>query len=375
LSQEQLIVLFLVLVSAYFMEYLLLSIGVWRARRPGKSPAHLQDSELPTATVLVCARDEEENIEKCVASLSRLDYPTDKLQLLVVDDKSTDRTPEILANWQSKLPHLTVYRTGPEVEHLRGKVNALTQGMDVATGEYVLVTDADAHVDPMWARRYVSYYDKNTGMVASVTLLDEGRFFDTLQSLDWAYLLGMAAASANLNVPLSVIGNNMSVRREAYESVGGYRKIPFSITEDYALFQAIWHKEPWQVKFRIDPQLTVMSKAAPTFKAWWRQKHRWVKGGQSLKAIGYLIFGIGLLGNLAMLLAPFFLQAMAALLVILIKWAADLLIIMPVLTKVRKVHLLKYFPVYELYIALFVFSMPVMIMQKNVVWKGRVYKH
>lgn len=374
MSQDQLTVLFLAVVTAYFLEYLFLSIGVWRARRPA-SGGNLSDADLPTATVLVCARDEEGNIEKCVASLSRLDYPADKLQLLIVDDKSTDKTPEILAKWQLKLPNLTVYRTGEEVAHMKGKVNALTQGMDQATGEIVMVTDADSHVDPQWARRYVSYYSPTTGMVASVTLLDEDSFFDTLQSLDWAYLLGMASASANLNVPLSVIGNNMSVRREAYESVGGYREIPFSITEDYALFQAIWHKEPWKVKFRIDSKLTVMSKAAPTFKLWWRQKHRWVKGGQSLKAIGYLIFGIGLLGNLAMLMALFFLPVVAAILVILIKWAADLLIIMPVLTKVRKVHLLKYFPVYELYIALFVFSMPVMIMQKNVVWKGRVYKH
>jgi cellulose synthase/poly-beta-1,6-N-acetylglucosamine synthase-like glycosyltransferase len=374
LSQEQLTILLLAIVSVYFAGYLVLSIGVWRARRTiGRAAEHT--TELPTATVLVCARDEEDNIDACVRSLSQLDYPEDKLQLLFVDDKSTDRTPEILADWQARLPNLTVHRTGPEIEHLKGKVNALTQGMDVATGEYVLITDADSHVDPNWAREYVRHYERDTGMVASITLLDEDSFFDSMQSLDWAYLLGMAAAGANLNAPISVIGNNMSVRREAYESVGGYRKIPFSITEDQALMKAIWYKRPWKVKFRVHPDLTVMSKATPTFKAWWRQKHRWVKGGEDLKAYGYLIFGIGLLGNLSMFLAPFILPAFAAVMVILIKWAADLLIIVPVLTKLRKTHLLRYFPVYELYLALFVFSMPIMIMQKNVVWKGRVYKH
>jgi 1,2-diacylglycerol 3-beta-glucosyltransferase len=375
LSQDQLTILLLVLVSTYFVGYLLLSIGVWRARRGSETGRSVADADLPTATVLVCARDEENNIEACVRSLAALDYPKEKIQLLIVDDKSSDRTPEILEQWQRKLPNLTIYRTGPEVAHLKGKVNALTQGMDVATGEYVLITDADSHVEPTWAKEYIGFYEEDTGMVASITLLDEDSYFDSLQSLDWAYLLGMASAGANLDAPISVIGNNMSVRKSAYESVGGYREIPFSITEDQALMKAIWFKKPWKVKFRIHPDLTVMSKATPTFKAWWRQKHRWVKGGQDLKAFGYLIFGIGFLGNLSMILAPFLLPAFAAIIVILIKWAADLLIIVPVLTRVRKARLLRYFPMYELYLALFVFSMPVMIMQKNVVWKGRVYKH
>lgn len=344
-------------------------------RTPHAATATLTRNAEPNVTVLVCARDEENNIEHCLASLIKLNYPTDKLQILIVDDKSTDRTPQILEAWQKKMTNLSVLRTGEEIGNLQGKVNALAQGMDAATGEFVMITDADSTVDPDWVKSYLSYYEGDTGMVASITLLSINSLFDGIQSIDWSYLLGMASASANIGVPLSVIGNNISIRRAAYESVGGYREIPFSITEDYALFQAIWHKAPWKVKFPIQSELTVVSAPTPDFKSWWRQKHRWVKGGQSLKAIGYLIFGIGLVGNLAMLTALFILPLWPALLVIAIKWAADLLIIMPVLARTKMERLLTYFPLYELYLALFVFSMPAMIMQKNVKWKGRVYKH
>jgi 1,2-diacylglycerol 3-beta-glucosyltransferase len=376
LNQTPVVILFLLAAIAYFIEYLIFARGIYRAMRtPHAATATLTRNAEPNVTVLVCARDEENNIEHCLASLIKLNYPTDKLQILIVDDKSTDRTPQILEAWQKRMTNLSVLRTGEEIGNLQGKVNALAQGMDAATGEFVMITDADSTVDPDWVKSYLSYYEGDTGMVASITLLSINSLFDGIQSIDWSYLLGMASASANIGVPLSVIGNNISIRRAAYESVGGYREIPFSITEDYALFQAIWHKAPWKVKFPIQSELTVVSAPTPDFKSWWRQKHRWVKGGQSLKAIGYLIFGIGLVGNLAMLTALFILPLWPALLVIAIKWAADLLIIMPVLARTKMERLLTYFPLYELYLALFVFSMPAMIMQKNVKWKGRVYKH
>jgi cellulose synthase/poly-beta-1,6-N-acetylglucosamine synthase-like glycosyltransferase len=238
-----------------------------------------------------------------------------------------------------------------------------------------MITDADSQVKPSWVKEYVRYYDENTGMVASITLLNIHRFPDGVQSIDWSYLLGIALASANIKVPLSVIGNNISIRRSAYEDVGGYRKIPFSVTEDFALFRAIWNKKPWKVKFTVHRDLTVMSEPCKDFGTWWRQKHRWVKGGEELKALGYLIFIMGLAGNIAMMSALFFLPIPAALGVIGLKWSADLLVILPVLARTQRNDLLKYFPLYEIYLFFFVLSMPVMIMQKNVKWKGRVYRH
>jgi 1,2-diacylglycerol 3-beta-glucosyltransferase len=384
-TANELSVLYILVVVIYFIEHVIYGVGVFRGSRSPIGATPFDDSpqpeleRYPTCTVLVCARDEEMNMNRCLESLAAIDYPKDRLQILIVDDKSTDRTPQILEEWKRRMPNLTVLRTGEEVLHLRGKVNALTQGMDVATGEFVMITDADSHVHPQWVKEYLRYYEEDTGMVASITLLNRKYFLDGVQSIDWSYGLGIAMASANLGVPLSVIGNNISVRRSAYEAVGGYREIPFSVTEDYALFQAIWRKQrddgrPWKVKFPVQHELTVMSQPVPNFRAWWRQKHRWVKGGEALKAVGYLIVFIGLLGNLAWLSALFVLPVPAALLVIAVKWSADLLVIVPIVASTRNTDLLKFLPIYEIYLALFVFSMPIMMMQKNVKWKGRVYR-
>jgi cellulose synthase/poly-beta-1,6-N-acetylglucosamine synthase-like glycosyltransferase len=378
----QLIALFLSIVVLYFIEHLVYAVGVFRGVRPAHGGAPFEDEpfteaapeELPVCTVLVCARDEEENIERCLASLIQIDYPIDRLEVLIVDDKSTDRTPEILRDWQSRMPNLRVLRTGEEIAHLKGKVNALTQGLDAASGEFVMITDADSRVPKNWVRRYLQYYEPTTGMVASLTLLDVHRFPNGVESMDWAYTLGIAMASANINVPLSVIGNNISIRKVAYDDVGGYRKIPFSVTEDFALFQAIWHQKPWTVRFPAHEDLTVMSEATPNFRAWWRQKQRWVKGGQGLKGIGYLIVGLGLFGNLAMMLALFLLPLPAALATIFVKLCADLLVVLPVLARTRMNTLLRYFLAYEIYLTFYVLVIPIMLSQKKVKWKGRVYQ-
>ena len=382
MTPHELSAIFHLVVLLFFVEHVIFFIGVLRGNRaPKNSSLNNNPSSFPHCTVLVCARDEENNIEHCLASLDALNYPKDRLEVMIVDDKSTDRTPQILEEWKLRMTNLKVLRTGDEVAQLKGKVNALAQGMDAATGEFVMITDADSTVHPNWVAEYIKYYSEDTGMVASITLLNQKYFFDGLQSIDWSYLLGMASAAANINIPLSVIGNNVSVRRAAYEDVGTYRNIPFSVTEDYALFQAIWRKQKpdgtpkWKVDFPLHHDLVVMSQPCPDFKSWWRQKHRWVKGGEGLKFTGYVIFVMALLANLAVVLAFFMLPPMMAVITIAIKWAADLCIIIPVLARTRKLSLLKFFPLYEIYLVLFVFSMPIMMSQKNVKWKGRVYRH
>ncbi|MEO6938932.1 MAG: glycosyltransferase, partial [Candidatus Kapaibacterium sp.] len=142
MNQTPIVILFLLAAIAYFIEYLIFARGIYRAMRtPHAATATLTRNAEPNVTVLVCARDEENNIEHCLASLIKLNYPTDKLQILIVDDKSTDRTPQILEAWQKKMTNLSVLRTGEEIGNLQGKVNALAQGMDAATGEFVMITD------------------------------------------------------------------------------------------------------------------------------------------------------------------------------------------------------------------------------------------
>lgn len=118
--------------------------------------------KLPSISVIVAARNEERHIELALRSLLALDYPG--LEIVVVDDRSTDRTGEILDRMANSLAAPGLSSTALRVVHLQdlppgwiGKNHALYCGAREATGEWILFTDADIVMDPSVLRRAVAY--------------------------------------------------------------------------------------------------------------------------------------------------------------------------------------------------------------------------
>jgi hypothetical protein len=145
------------------------------------------------------------------------------------------------------------------------------------------------------------------------------------------------------------------------------------VTEDIALFQAMWDSR-WKVKFKANDELLVLSQPPGSFSTWWRQKQRWVVGGKSIGGPGWVILLLGYLG-IGILLAAVLNGAISQILtILLIKVIADLLILAPVTSSIGKPKLLLFFPVYELYLTFFLLCVPIMYFQKTVSWKGRDYQ-
>lgn len=162
---------------------------------------------------------------------------------------------------------------------LPGKSNALAQAIEKAHGEVILITDADCIVPNTWVEFTAKRYSGDVGLIGGMTLQRSNNAFEGMQSLDWTYVLGVASSSAALGYPLGSIGNNLSFRKEAYEQVGGYKKIKFSVTEDYTLVQAILGTRNWDFLYPLDDKILVESRPCPTLKSLIQQKHRWEKGG------------------------------------------------------------------------------------------------
>lgn len=106
------------------------------------SDIDIEFDEYPTVSILIPAHNEEAVIGRTVDSVARLNYPKDKLEIIVINDNSSDRTGKILAEKCKRYPNLRVFTTDA-TNGARGKSNALNRGLAISKGEYVVVYDAD----------------------------------------------------------------------------------------------------------------------------------------------------------------------------------------------------------------------------------------
>ena len=116
----------------------------FRFRGTLPSISHLLTS--PRVSTIVPARNEERNIARCISGLSHQTYPD--LEMIFVDDQSTDATPEIIASYAADDPRIVVVHTEDRPHGWNGKQWACHSGAQVATGDWLCFMDADTYAEP-----------------------------------------------------------------------------------------------------------------------------------------------------------------------------------------------------------------------------------
>jgi cellulose synthase/poly-beta-1,6-N-acetylglucosamine synthase-like glycosyltransferase len=359
--------LFLIAVSLYFLQSVIYMIGA------SKKFKKINEPDFPTVTIIVAARNEEENILRCLVSLDRQIYPEGKIEFIIVDDKSTDSTGKLIDEFTSGKEKFKKIVTEKQVGHLKGKTNALANAIEIAQGEVIITTDADCEAPADWVYTTLSYFDKDVGMVNGFTTQVAKDFFGGMQALDFIYLLTIASGTINLGYPISCIGNNMAYRKKAYLDVGGYESLPFSVTEDSLLLLEIDRLKKYKIIYPLDKNALVSSEPCKNFKELYRQKKRWAVGGINVPFRGYLIMATAFIVNLFVLLTPLFFSHVWLYLAVF-KLATDFFVLYPVHKILGLIKNLKYFFIFELYYTLYVLTLPfILLINRKVVWKARKY--
>jgi len=349
------------------------------------APQAAQPKRLPRIAVLIAMRNEEKYIAGCLHSLETQDYPLHLFRVYVIDDRSTDQSAHVIRPIIERNEHFFLISISEDKHGLSGKMNALAQGLDHVDEELVLVTDADCVLPPTWVRRFGEYFDADTVMVGGLTLLEppphwssqahRGHFFGRVQALDWIYLQAIAAGTCNAGLPLSILGNNFAFRLHAYQHVGTFRQLGFSVTEDFALMRAFDKKGLGRIKYVLDPELTIFSHPVASLADFYRQRKRWVIGGRGVRLWGYFLVGLSFFAHLSIFLTVILMQwKIAAALGIGLVIGSDYYIINRILRQQKLTALKKYFPAFELfysaYLIIFGFTFPFL---RHVKWKERTY--
>jgi chlorobactene glucosyltransferase len=192
---------------------------------------------LPGVSVVIPARNEEADVERAVRSHLAQDYPD--FEVIVVEDRSTDRTPEILRRLAAEDPLLTVVAgTEPPAGWL-GKPHALHLGSLAASGDVLLFADADVRYHPQAIREGVTVLEsRRLDLLAFFPRFENRGFWENvlMPFLAIAVFLGLGFLALSRRVPFAMgAGAGNLVRRRAYDAIGGHDAIRDSVIDDVRL--------------------------------------------------------------------------------------------------------------------------------------------
>jgi cellulose synthase/poly-beta-1,6-N-acetylglucosamine synthase-like glycosyltransferase len=231
----------------------------------------------PTVSILIPAHNEAKVIERTVRAMMALDYPRERLEILVVNDGSSDGTAEILDRLAAEDARVHPYHVPPG-QGGKGKSRALNLGRQAATGSVFAIYDADNQPEP-GALRY---------LVAELLLHPElgaalGKFrtinkkrnwltaFINIETLCFQWML--QAGRWRLMRVATLPGTNFVVRREVLDRIGGWDEE--ALTEDSELSLRIY-AAGWFIKFV--PHSVTWEQEPERLGVWIRQRTRWVRG-------------------------------------------------------------------------------------------------
>lgn len=279
----------IVVLSLIFLYLLIQSLALFALTK--KEPERRDPVEWPYISIWVAARNEEENIVRCLQSLDAMYYPKDRMQVLVGDDHSEDRTAELVREFIRDKPLFSLIAIEGNLGKAKKKANVLAQLAHHSAGKFYLICDADIQVKPTWAGEMVSAFSEGDAVISGTTLIEGKSWFSKMQRQDWLYFMGLIKSAAVYGIPCTAVGNNMAVSKEAYWATGGYENIDFSITEDYKLFREVIERDfGW--KHLCSPGTTSLSAPAPTWSALINQRKRWLEGGRELPLYWKLLLGL-----------------------------------------------------------------------------------
>jgi len=262
---------------ASFMLYFL--SGLVRLR---KTPNEKNLKE-PNVSVIVAARNEEENIKELLEDLSRQTYPQAKLQIIIANDRSTDQTWSIVNDYINKYNNFIGVKISELSKSMTPKKYALTKAIEKSEGEIIISTDSDCRVPNTWVESMITTFDEETGIVIGYSKIDtiSERLFDHYQSIDFLSLMSANAGTLGWGNAWTGSGQNIAYRRSAFDKVNGFNPVADKISgDDFYLVQEI--SKIAKAKYNINPTGFVKTKPSSNIIKFTCQRIRWASNTKKL---------------------------------------------------------------------------------------------
>ncbi len=334
-------------------------------------------------SVIVVVKNEIDNIHNLLESIEKQTYNKDFFEVIVVNDASNDGTLELLYHLEKSLKiNLVIIDLKSNNSNTSGKKLGISKAITASKGTFILATDGDCIVGVKWIETYVNCYKANGyKFISGPVTFFSNTFFDKLQIVEFASLIGTGAASIQLNRPNMCNGANLGYEKNAYLQVNGFDSYDYLPSgDDEFLMHKINQLFPSKLGFLKDVNAIVKTNAQPNLYSFYNQRKRWAgKWNKYLdrrnSILAIFIFFVNLwsiIGIIYLFLGSF---QLIFHIVFFIKIAFELFFIGSVLTFFgdhKKIFLIPIvqiiYPFYVVFTALNSYS-------KSYEWKGRIYKN
>ncbi|MCD6065162.1 MAG: N-acetylglucosaminyltransferase [Flavipsychrobacter sp.] len=335
-------------------------------------------------SIIIPARDEAVNIGACLDSILVQSYPGELLEVIVVDDHSTDGTGEIVRSYGKaniRCIPLADYLSKEQI--VAYKKAALSAGIANSSGELIVTTDADCIVPRSWLKHIAAMYEqKKPVMIAGpVDFTSDSSLVQTFQSLDFMSMQGITAASNRLGLGNMSNGANLAFSREAFDQVSGYSGIDHLASgDDYLLMVKMQQAFPGRMAYLKSDKAIVRTLPQPDWASFFQQRIRWAsKSGKyddkKMTCILMLVYLFNL-SFIALLIGGLFDSScfLLAAGMFVVKIIVELVFLFPVTKFYNKTQQLLTFPFLQPLHILYIVSAGLLGFAGVYKWKGRAVK-
>lgn len=374
----------ILIVSVYFVMNLGL-VWVWLNHKPYHQQSF--NNSLLSISVIIPVRNEAQNIISLLKDLEKQSYAKDKFEVIVADDDSTDNTLALLKEYQKVTSiRLLINPLPPKENNASPKKRAINSSIQLASGDLIVTTDGDCRVGEHWLATIAQFQaEKGAYLVSSpVTFINDANSFtkslwQKIQTIEFSSLIGTGACAMLVNKPNMCNGANLAYMKWVFHEVGGFAgNENLASGDDEFLMHKIAAQYPDKVYFLKSQQAIVETQAHESLKSFYYQRKRWASKWRHYNnpittALAVFIFLANFSLILTVILHLFSKISFENLLIIFaIKFSAELLFLMLVLSFLRKKSLIWLIPFVQIIYPFYVTFFGLVAQGKNeYVWKGR----
>lgn len=350
-----------------------------KTRSHGDSDTHM------AVSIIIPARNESGNISLLLKDIAAQTYPASLTEVIVVDDGSEDETgpqaQQVMRDNQIRGEVISPEAVSPNPSP---KKRALTAGINKASGELILTTDADCRAGKEWLKTMVRHYQKTGSVFLSgpVRHAPLTTTFSKIQALEFNSLVASGAGAIGAGTALMSNGANLAFRRKAFLAVKGYEgNETFVSGDDVFLMMKLQQAFGKQaITFVKNPKAIINTAAKNTWKEFMEQRTRWASKTKAYKTF-FALFTSAMVFffNFLLLLSPLYLLLNPAeyawiLAAWGVKFVTDALLLFPVSRFLGQAHLFRYYVPAQFFVVFYISLAGFLGMTTKFSWKGRVYR-